>query len=148
MSNASNARLVRVATRSWGSSIDSETPLSDGNTRFHVVVEGKAGSVLGASGQPYELQISALDLITGSNPHSAANNFSQRTMERFDAIDGWPEHVMIFTITLNDLIAIQGHLFRYYAILTSANQILSFVESPMFLLYRHDLKVSTAIRRI
>jgi hypothetical protein len=104
--------------------------------------------VLGASGQPYELQISALDLITGSNPHSAANNFSQRTMERFDAIDGWPEHVMIFTITLNDLIAIQGHLFRYYAILTSANQILSFVESPMFLLYRHDLKVSTAIRRI
>ena len=81
------------------------------------------------------LEIGALDLTTGTNPHSAANNFSQRRVERFDDAHGWPDKVATFTITLNDLLAVQGHLFRYYAILTSPNQIVSFVESPIFLLH-------------
>ena len=41
----------------------------------------------------------------------------------------------------HDLTAVEGHLLRYYAILTSANQIISFVESPLFLLYSGDLGV-------
>lgn len=135
MPNANTAELVRIATRPMGSNILSDTPLSPMSNQFDVVVEGRSGRVLGASGQPYGLRISALDLTTGRNPHSAANNFSQQRTEAFDGAHGWPDKVAIFTITLNDLLAVQGHLFRYYAILTSANQILSFVESPLFLLH-------------
>jgi hypothetical protein len=134
MPNANNAKLVRITTRAFGGDIFSDTPLSALTYRFDVVVEGRSGRVLGASGQPYGLRISALDLTTGRNPHSAANNFSQQRIEAFDGPHGWPDKVAIFTITLNDLLAVQGHLFRYYAILTSANHILSFVESPLFLL--------------
>jgi hypothetical protein len=135
MSNANNARLVRVTTRALGGGLPSETPLSATRNQFDVVVEGRSGPVLGTSGQPYGLRISALDLITGTNPHSAYNNFSQQRMERFDSAHGWPEKVARFTVTLNDPMAIQGHLLRYYAILTSANEIVSFVESPLFLLH-------------
>jgi hypothetical protein len=135
MSNANNARLVRIAVRSWGSSIDSATPLMDGDGRFQVVVEGKAGTVLGASSQPYSLEISAFDITAAINPHSAVNDFTQRRTEQFNATHGWPHKVAIFTVTVNDLQSVQGHLLRYYAILLSANQIVSFVESPLFLLF-------------
>jgi hypothetical protein len=62
-------------------------------------------------------------------------------LEQFDGVDGWPSKVATFTVTLNDIAAVQGHLLRYYAILTGANQIVSFVESPLFLLYRHGLAI-------
>jgi hypothetical protein len=134
MPNANSAKLVRITTRALGGDILSDTPLTDAS-KFDVVVEGRSGLVLGASSQPYALRISALDLTTGTNPHSAGNNFSQQRTERFDTAHGWPNKVVTFTITLNDLMAVQGHLFRYYAILISPNQIVSFVESPLFLLY-------------
>jgi hypothetical protein len=38
-------------------------------------------------------------------------------------------------VTLDDLAAVQDHLFRYHAILIGANQVISFVESPLFLLH-------------
>jgi hypothetical protein len=135
MPNSNTAKLVRVTTRALGGDLQSDLPLSAARNQFNVMVEGRSGCVLGASGQPYGLRISALDLTTGANPHSAENNFGQERMERFDAAHGWPEKVATFTITLNDLLAVQGHLLRYYAILTSANQIVSFVESPLFLLH-------------
>lgn len=135
MSNANNAKLVRIATRSWGSNIDDATPLTDEDNRFQVVVEGKAGTVLGASGQPYALEIGAFDITAVINPHSAANDFTQRRIEQFDAAHGWPHKEAIFTVTIHDVSSVQGHLLRYYATLVSANKILSFVESPIFLLY-------------
>jgi len=134
MPNANTAKLVQVTTRAFGGRIFSDTPLSVLSRQFDVVVEGKSGQVLGGSGQPYRLRISALDLITGTNPHSAANAFSQERIERFDADHGWPDKQATFTIRVNDPMAVQGHLFRYYAILASANEIVSFVESPIFLL--------------
>jgi hypothetical protein len=134
MPNFHTAKLVRVTTRALGDDLQSDTPLSAGGNQFDVMVEGRSGCVLGTSGQPYGLRISALDLTTGANPHSAENNFSQQRMERFDAAHGWPEKVAIFTITLNNLLVVQGHLLRYYAILMSTNQIASFVESPLILL--------------
>jgi len=134
MPNVNAAKLVRITTRVVGGGTLSDTPLSAFSNQFDVVVEGKSGPVLGASYQPYVLRISALDLTTGANPHSAGNNFSQQRLERFHAANGWPDKVATFTITLNDQLAVQGHLFRYYAILTSPNQIVSFVESPLFLL--------------
>jgi hypothetical protein len=140
MTNAHNAQLVRITTRSLGGSVPNQAPLTgEDSHEFNVVVEGKAGSLLSTTGQPYSLEIVALDISAGNNPHSESNNFTQKRSEQFDAVDGWPSKVAIFTITLNDLRAIQGHLLRYYAILTSANQIVSFVESPLFLLYRHGL---------
>jgi hypothetical protein len=143
MPNANNAKLVQITTRALGGGVPSANPLSAAYTQFDVVVEGRAGRVLGASGQPCELRISALDLTTGSNPHTAANNFSQRRMERFDAAHGWPDKVATFTVTLDYLPAVQGHIFRYYAILTSANQVVSFVESPIFLLFRHEVELGS-----
>lgn len=135
MPNANTAKLIRVTTRAVGGALFSETPLYGMRNQFDVVVEGRSGRVLGASGQPYGLRISALDLTTGANPHSPANNFTQQRIEGFDATHGWPDKVATFTVTLNDLMAVQGHLFRYYAVLTSANQLSSFVESPLFLLH-------------
>jgi len=135
MSNANNAKLVRVATRPWGNSISSTTLLASGGDRFQVVVEGKAGFVLATSGQPYTIEIVAFDITAGVNPHSASNNFTQRITERFYDVYGWPQKVAVFTIILNDRDAVQGHLLRYYATLTSTSQVASFVESPIFLLY-------------
>jgi hypothetical protein len=135
MTNANNAKLVRIMTRALDANVPNEIPLTtDGGNQFSIVVEGTAGSVLSASGQPYVLKIAALDITAGTNPHSEANTFTQRKLERFDAAHGWPNKIATFTITLNDLRAVRGHLFRYYAILMSANRIISFVESPLFLL--------------
>jgi hypothetical protein len=142
MANANNAKLMRITTRALGGNVPNEIPLTAGKgNQFSVVVEGTAGRVLGTSSQPYMLEIVALDITAGANPHSEANHFTHRRLERFDAAHGWPDKVSIFTITLNELAAVEGHLLRYYATLTSANQIISFVESPLFLLYKGDLGV-------
>jgi len=136
MTNAQSARLVRVTTRAFGGAVPSETPLAaDNGNRFEVAVEGLAGRLLSTTGQPYSLEIVAFDVTAGCNPHSERNNFTQKRLEQFDGVDGWPNKLAIFTVTLNDLAVVQGHLFRYHAVLLSANQIASFVESPLFLLH-------------
>ena len=142
MINAHNAKLVQITTRALGGSVPSDIPLTTGEgNQFRVVVEGMAGRLLSTTGQPYSLEIVASDITMGGNPHSESNNFTQQRSEQFDGVDGWPTKVAAFTVTLNDIAAVQGHLLRYYAILTSANQIVSFVESPLFLLYRHGLAI-------
>ena len=114
MTNALNAKLVRITTRALGGSVSTQMPLIAGkDNRFDVVVEGIAGSLLSASGQPYSLEIAAFDISAGTNPHSESNNFTQRRSEAFDAVDGWPGKVATFTVTLNDIAAVQGHLVRY-----------------------------------
>jgi hypothetical protein len=105
------------------------------------VVEGRAGAVLAMSGQPYAIEIVAFDLTAGVNPHTPLNNFTQRRSEQFDAADGWPHKVAVFTVTLNDRNAVEGHLLRYYATLMSQNEIASFVESPLFLLFTAKAEV-------
>lgn len=134
--NPNDARLLRIVTQSCQEEGLDETPLADGATRFEVVVEAAAGSVLGRSGQPYWLRIDALDLTGGANPHSSMNNFSQQRYEAFTADFGWPKRIARFLVTILDINAVDGHLFRYYAILSSTNNIQSFVESPLFLLAR------------
>jgi hypothetical protein len=141
MTNAHNARLVRITTRAFGGGVPSEVPLADGDgNRFSVVVEGVAGRLLSTSGQPYSLEIVAFDLTAGANPHSERNNFTQKRLEQFDGVDGWPDKVATFTVTLGDPAAVQDHLVRYHAVLLSANQIISFVESPLFLLHADPLR--------
>jgi hypothetical protein len=135
MTNAQTARLVRVTTRALGGAVPSETPLAENGTKFEVAVEGLAGHLLSTTGQPYSLEIVAFDVTAGCNPHSERNNFTQKRLEQFDGVDGWPNKLAIFTVTLNDPAAVQGHLLRYHAVLLSAGQIASFVESPLFLLH-------------
>jgi hypothetical protein len=135
MTNAQTARLVRVTTRALGGAVPSETPLAENGTKFEVAVEGLAGHLLSTTGQPYSLEIVAFDVTAGGNPHSERNNFTQKRLEQFDGVDGWPNKLAIFTVTLNDPAAVQGHLLRYHAVLLSAGQIASFVESPLFLLH-------------
>lgn len=135
MTNAHTARLVRVTTRALGGSVPSEIPLAADRNQFNVVVEGVAGRLLSTSGQPYALEIVAFDVTAGANPHNQRNNFTQKRLEQFDGVDGWPNKVATFTVTLDDLAAVQDHLFRYHAVLLSANDIVSFVESPLFLLH-------------
>ena len=144
MTNAHAAKLVRVTTRAPGGAVPSETPLAaGGGNRFDVVVEGVAGRLLSTTGQPYSLEVVAFDVTSGGNPHSERNNFTQRRLEQFDGVDGWPSKLAVFTVTLNDLAAVQGHLLRYHAVLLSANQIASFVESPLFLLHAEQHRTGT-----
>jgi hypothetical protein len=97
--------------------------------------------VLATSGQPYTIEIVAFDLTAGVNPHTPLNKFTQRRSEQFDAADGWPDKVAVFTVTLDDRNAVQGHLLRYYATLMSQNEIASFVESSLFLLYTAEEQI-------
>jgi hypothetical protein len=100
---------MRRTTPAVGGKVPNELPLTAGKgNQFSVVVEGTAGRVLGASGQPYMLEIVALDITAGANPHSEANHFTQRRLERFDAAHGWPDKVSLFTVTLNELAAVEG----------------------------------------
>lgn len=92
MTNAQDARLVRITTRALGGSVSNQIPLTAGkDNRFEVVVEGIAGILLSTSDQPYSLDIAAFDISAGTNPHSENNNFTQRRSEAFTAVNGWPE---------------------------------------------------------
>jgi hypothetical protein len=51
------------------------------------------------------------------------------------------QKVAVFTVTLDDRNAVQGHLLRYYATLMSQNEIASFVESSLFLLYTAEEQI-------
>lgn len=133
--NPNDAELVRIYTASL-SGFPDQTPITgttpNTDVQFKVIVEGEAGEVLGQSGQPYDLTIQALDITNGTNPGAS---FTQAAPGAFMA-PNWPNYKNEFTVTIlaADVPAINGHLLRYYAVLTSANQIDSFVESPLFLL--------------
>jgi hypothetical protein len=130
--NPNHAELVRITVREPGQRTrDGAGPPT---FRFDVIVEGKAGSVLGASSQPYTLSVSAFDFTTGANPSSAENTFTQKRVESFDAAHGWPDKAATFTV-VEDPDVVDGHLLKCFATLLSFNQINSFVERPIFLLH-------------
>lgn len=130
--NPNHAELVRLTVREPQPLVG--PPLGSVAFRFDVVVEGRAGSVLGASGQPYALTVSAFDFTAGTNPHSTDNTFTQKRVESFELAHGWPDKVATFTVAVRDPDLVHGHLLKYFATLVSPNQITSFVESPLFLL--------------
>jgi hypothetical protein len=134
--NPNHAELLRVTAQ------DPERIVGDGASagappafRFDVVVEGRAGHVLGASAQPYTLCVSAFDFTAGANPDSGANTFTHQRVERFDAAHGWPDKLARFTVLLRDADAVEGHLLKCFATLIGSNQLTSFVESPLFLVH-------------
>jgi hypothetical protein len=134
--NPNHAELLRVTVQ------EPELIVGDGAAaaappafRFDVVVEARAGHVLGASAQPYTLGVSAFDFTAGFNPDSGANTFTHQRVERFDAADGWPDKLARFTVLLKDADAVEGHLLKCFATLISTNGLTSFVESPLFLVH-------------
>jgi hypothetical protein len=114
--NPNHAQLGRITVQEPQRIVpDQASAIGPPAFRFEVVVEGRAGTVLGASAQPYTLSLTAFDFTAGTNPHSHANTFTQQRVELFDAAHGWP-------------------LLKCFATLISTNQIASFVESPLFLM--------------
>lgn len=134
--NPNHAQLVRVTAQEPQRIVpDQASAIGSPTFQFDVIVEGKAGDVLGASAQPYTLSMCAFDFTAGTNPHSLANTFTQQRVERFDVAHGWPDKVAAFTVMLKDPDAVAGHLVKCFATLISTNQITSFVESPLFLVH-------------
>jgi hypothetical protein len=136
MANPNDVDLIRIFTQRNANGVEDLTPITPGGNTFFVTVEGEAGAVLGQSSQPYTLRISALDLDDGANPNSAQNNFTQLEggNPAFDAAHGWPNKRVTFTVTLNDVAAVNGRTLVYRARLLSQNQIVSIVESKDFIL--------------
>jgi hypothetical protein len=135
MAGPNDAFLVRVTTREKNGAIEDLDPLK-GGTEFDVIVEGEAGSVKGKDFSPYTISITAFDFTAGNNPGGA---FSQSQAQAFDPathgnVGKWPNYIQRFTVNVN-LGAVDGHLFKYYASLVSNDrQIISFVETPLFIL--------------
>ena len=133
--NPNHAQLVRITVQEPQMIVPDQASATGPPTfEFEVVVEGRAGAVLGASAQPYTLGLCAFDFTAGASPHSHANTFTQQRVELFDAAHGWPDKAAAFTVVLRDPDAVAGHLLKCFATLVSTNQIASFVESPLFLM--------------
>jgi hypothetical protein len=132
--NPNHAQLVRITVQEPQRIVPDQASAGPPAFQFEVNVEGRAGTVLGASAQPYTLSLCAFDFTAGTNPHSHANTFTQQRVELFDLAHGWPDKASAFTVALKDPDAVAGHLLKCFATLISTNQIASFVESPLFLM--------------
>lgn len=82
--NAHHATLTRLATAHTGSTAEVTAPNAPAAGAFDLIVQATAGSVLGKSGGPYTLSISAIDLtaVTQGWP-------TQILHQAFDAANGW-----------------------------------------------------------
>lgn len=148
--NPNGVEIVRVYTRETGGAIADVTPHVSSTTggSFDVVVEVEAGSVKSVDGSPYRIIIEAFDLTTGEKPLKEVvppnlGAFSKQSLPGtsfFNWVGG--AHTEIFPINLNaaEAAALQGHILRYVASLVTPPpggalipQIVSFVESPLFM---------------
>jgi hypothetical protein len=139
--NPNDAQLVRIYTQksNGGQPTGPDlTPIGGtaGNVAdFEVVVEGEAGRVLGNSGAPYRLTVSAIDLTDVNNPNSAANVFSHTFSEAWTtALWLSPNYRKVIRVRLNNVAAVKGDMLRYMAVLNAQNEVDSSVESPVFTL--------------
>jgi hypothetical protein len=139
MAGPNDAFLVRVTTRELNGTIEDLDPLRGGGNQFDVIVEGEAGAVKGRDFSPYRITVTAFDFTAGNNL-GGVGNFTQSQNQAFDPnnfgnVGRWPNYQQKFTVTINNLNNVQGHLLKYYASLISRDrQIISFVESPLFIL--------------
>ena len=149
--NANDAKLVSVYTRETNGHIPSDCLRVSGaagreNVSFEVVVEARAGWVLGNSGAPYVLSLVAFDITLGQNAEPRAA-FTKTMVENFTNTAGnsnqWPEYKSAFPVTLAQAQAdtLVGHVLQYTVTLISpppgsgslAN-IVSFIRSEPFIL--------------
>ena len=82
--NAHHAKLTGVTTACTGSTVEDTAPNAPAADSFDLILRAAAGRVLGNSGTPYTLTISAIDLtaVTQGWP-------TQTLHQAFDAANGW-----------------------------------------------------------
>ena len=149
--NANNAKLVSVYTREVDGNIPGFYLRVSGTTdeesaSLEVVVEARAGWVLGNSGAPYVLSLVAFDITLGHNaePYTA---FMKTVVENFTNATGnssqWPEYRSVFPVTLTrtQADALVGHVLQYTATLISpppgssdSANVVTFLRSELFIL--------------
>jgi hypothetical protein len=138
--NANDAALTELATAQSGSLVEDNAPNALRGNSFDLVVEAVAGSVIGDGGQPYTLQISAIDL-TAVTPALTPFTLSQA----FTAANGWKlsgsgpdyECTQVFAVPVPGGAGgpLAGHVFQYTASLFNTNgQIISIIQSDPFVL--------------
>src|SRR5262249_40166192 len=127
--SANSAKLVSVYTRETNGNIPSTclrvSGAADGeNASFEVLVEARAGWVLGNSGAPYALSLVAFDITSGQNAEPCAA-FTKTMVENFTNSAGnssqWPEYISAFPVTLTraQADALLGHVLQYTVTLIS-----------------------------
>ena len=149
--NANDAKLVSVYTREVNGNIPSfclivSGAADDENVSFEVVVEARAGWVIGNSGAPYVLSLVAFDITSGQNANPC-DAFAKTVIEHFTTATGtssqWPEYRSVFPVTLTQAQAdaLVGHVLQYTTTFISpppgrgspAN-VVSFLRSEPFIL--------------
>ena len=141
--NANDATLTELSTAHTGSMINDTAPNAPAASTFDLVLGAVAGSVLGSSGAPYTLTISAIDLtaVTQGWP-------TQTLHQAFDAANGWtlsgpgpgPDYRCIRTFAVpvpggGPGGPLAGHTLQCVASLVSQGaQIVSIIHSNLFVL--------------
>lgn len=149
--NANNAKLVSVYTQEMHGNIPSCCLRVSGTTdeegaSLEVVVEARAGWVLGNSGAPYLLSLVAFDITLGHNAEPSTA-FMKAVVESFTTTTGncspWPEYRSVFPVILTrtQADALAGHVLQYTATLISpppgrgaSTNVVTFLRSEPFIL--------------
>jgi hypothetical protein len=141
--NANDAQLIEVLTAQHGSTVQDNTPNAPAPGQaaaasYDVVIEGNAGNVIGNSGGPYKLTVTAMDL-TAMTPAAALNpaigpqSFSAPTWNKNGPDDF--DTQQSFTINVPAGNPFAGHVLQYVATLVSVNdQVVSILKSELFTL--------------
>jgi hypothetical protein len=141
--NANDAQLIEVLTCQHGSTVEDNAPNAPGGNQnaaasYDVVIEGNAGNVIGNSGGPYTLNVTAMDLTTMTvaanlNPTIGAQSFSAPTWNKNGPDDY--DTQQSFAINVPNPNPLAGHVLQYVASLVSVNdQVVSILRSEPFTL--------------
>jgi hypothetical protein len=133
MPQANDSELTRLITVHTGGSVEDpapNTPPAAGppETTFDLLVEGVAGNVVGSSGAPYTLTITAVDLTAGAGAPGlkpAGGGVNTPNGQSFSAADwhasGPAEFVTDQRFNIHVPGGVSGHVFMYTASLVSKN---------------------------
>jgi hypothetical protein len=141
--NANDAQLIEVLTAQHGSTVEDNAPNAPAPgqvaaTSYDLVIEGNAGNVIGNSGAPYTLTVTAMDLTTMTaaatlNPAVPAQSFSVPLWNKNGPDDY--DTQQSFTINVPNPNPFAGHILQYVASLVSVNdQVVSILQSEPFTL--------------
>jgi hypothetical protein len=141
--NANDAQLIEVITAQHGSTVEDNAPNAPAPgqvaaTSYDLVIEGNAGNVIGNSGAPYTLTVTAMDLTAMTaaanlNPTVPAQSFSVPLWNKNGPDDY--DTQQSFTINVPNPNPYAGHILQYVASLVSVNdQVVSILHSEPFTL--------------
>jgi hypothetical protein len=138
--NANDAILTKVATAQSGSLVEDQAPNAPASASFDLVVEAVSGVVIGNSGEPYTLRISAVDLTAVTpalSPFNLGQAFATPTWTLSGGVGPDYESTQVFAIPVPGGAGgpLSGHIFQDTASLGNHNgQVASIVQSDPFVL--------------